>query len=206
MTVTVDYLYDFGSPNSYFCHKVIPDIEARTGVSINYIPCLLGGIFNATGNMAPAFAFGKVKGKMEYERLEIARFVKRHNLTDYQFNTHFPVNTLLMMRAAVAAQQLGVHEQYMAAGWAAMWEKSLKMDDPQVFVQAMDDAGLDGAQLLELTQTPEVKEGLKANTTAAVERGAFGMPCFFVGDEMYFGKERLTQVEEEIVAQLAAAG
>ncbi|MCV6586948.1 MAG: 2-hydroxychromene-2-carboxylate isomerase [Marinibacterium sp.] len=204
MTVTVDFIYDFGSPNAYLCHKVIPDIEARTGVSFNYIPCLLGGIFKATGNMAPAFAFAKIKGKLDYDRIEIDRFVKTHGLTDYRFNNHFPVQTLLMMRAAVAAQMAGQHDAYIEAGMRAMWEEGLKMDDPQVFAQAMTDAGLDGEALLARSQAPEVKAQLVANTAAAVERRVFGIPSFFVGSELFFGKERLGQVEDEIRAQLAA--
>ncbi len=201
MTVTVDLVYDFGSPNAYFCHKVIPGIEQRTGVRFNYVPCLLGGIFKATGNMAPAFAFSKVKSKLDYERIEITRFVEKHNLTDYTFNRNFPVNTLLLMRGAIAAQLDGVHDAYVEAGMRAMWEKNLKMDDPEVFVQAMNDAGLDGARLASRTQDSDVKEGLMANTATAVDRNVFGIPTIFVGTEMFFGKERLGQVEEEILNQ-----
>ncbi|MCV6594542.1 MAG: 2-hydroxychromene-2-carboxylate isomerase [Silicimonas sp.] len=201
MTQSIDFLYDFGSPNVYFCHRVLPGIAARTGVTVNYIPCLLGGIFKATGNVAPALAFGKVQGKLEYERLEIDRFVRKHALTDYRWNRHFPVNTVLQMRGAVAAEMDGYHDAYIEACMAAMWEKDLKMDDPEVFVTALNDAGLDGAHVLERTQDQAVKDALFANTNAAVERRVFGMPTFFVGDEMFFGKERLGQLEDEINRQ-----
>jgi 2-hydroxychromene-2-carboxylate isomerase len=201
MTVKVDFIFDFGSPNGYLVARAIPQIEARTGVKFNFIPCLLGGIFKATGNQSPVFAFSGIKGKLDYDRIEIQRFVKKHDLKDYTFNKHFPVNTLLLMRGAIAAEMDGVLDAYLEAGMQAMWEKSLKMDDPEVFQQAMTDAGLDGARLLEQTQNPEVKAKLVANTEAAVNRGTFGIPTVFVGDEMFFGKERLAQIEEEIIAQ-----
>ncbi len=203
MTVTVEFIYDFGSPNAYLAHKVLPRIETATGVTFTYVPCLLGGIFKATNNQAPMLAFGQVKGKLDYDRIEIDRFVRKHALTAYRFNGHFPVNTLLLMRGAAAAQLDGIHDAYIAAGMRAMWEQSLKMDDPDVFVAAMDDAGLDGARLLERSQQDDAKERLKSNTGRAVERGVFGIPSFFVGNEMFFGKERLSQVQDEITAQLA---
>lgn len=202
MSLNVQFIYDFGSPNAYFLHRVIPGIEARTGVKFDYVPCLLGGIFKATGNQAPFLTFGGVKGKMDYERIEITRFVKKHGLSAYRFNKHFPVNTLLMMRAAAAAQLDGVHDPYIEAGMTAMWEQSRNMQDPEVFVESLTAAGLDGARLLERSQAEDVKEHLKANTAAAVERGAFGIPTVFVGEEMFFGKERAGQIEEEILAQL----
>lgn len=202
--MTFDFIYDFGSPNAYFCHKVLPVITGRTGATPRYVPCLLGGIFKATGNQAPMFAYSGVKGKLNYERIEIERFVKRHQLTDYRFNPNFPVNTLLLMRGACAAELDGTHEIYVETGMRAMWEQGLKMDDPEVFVQAMDRAGLDGARILERTQDPQVKQRLIDNTAQAVERGVFGIPSFFVGAELFFGKERLTQIEEEILHQSQA--
>ncbi|MCA1789900.1 MAG: 2-hydroxychromene-2-carboxylate isomerase, partial [Thioalkalivibrio sp.] len=148
----------------------------------------------------PMVAFGPVKGKLEYEMLENRRFIARHGLTRFQFNPHFPVNTLMLMRGAVAAEMDGYLADYVEAGLASMWELGLKMDDPEVYVEAMTKAGLDGAALLERTQAPEVKAKLVENTTAAVERGAFGIPTFYVGHEMFFGKDRLGQLEEEIIA------
>ncbi len=198
MPGTVDFIFDFASPNAYLADKILRDIAARTGAVINYIPCLLGGIFKATGNQAPMIAFAPVKGKMAYEMLETRRFIARHGLTHFTMNPHFPVNTLIMMRGAIAAQNDGRLAEYINAGLAMMWEQGLKMDDPAVYTTAMDAAGFDGAALLALTQEPDVKAGLITNTEAAVARGAFGIPTFFVGDEMFFGKERLGQVEEAL--------
>jgi 2-hydroxychromene-2-carboxylate isomerase len=195
---TIDFIFDFASPNAYLADKVLRDIAARTGAAINYIPCLLGGIFKATGNQAPMIAFAPVKGKMAYEMLETRRFIARHELVQFKMNAHFPVNTLILMRGAIAAQNDGRLAAYIDAGLAAMWEQSLKMDDAEVFVAVMDAAGFDGAALLARTQEPDVKAALVANTEAAVARGAFGIPTFYVGDEMFFGKERLGQLEEAL--------
>lgn len=194
----LEFIFDFGSPNAYFAYKVLPPILERTGATLDIVPCLLGGIFKATGNQAPMLAFGHIKNKMEYEQKEMQRFIAKHSLTAFQFNPHFPVNTLTLMRGAVAAAADGVLEPYLDAGLAAMWEQGLKMDAPEVFARAMNDAGLDGDRLLERTRDAEVKARLISNTERAVERGAFGIPTFFVGDEMFFGKDRLEQVEEEL--------
>ena len=201
MTKTLDFIFDFGSPNAYLAWKVLPAMAARQGAVVNLIPCLLGGIFKATGNQAPAIAFSGIKGKMAYELLELRRFVAAHDLAAFRMNPHFPVNTLLLMRGMIAAQGLGVAETYLDAMLKGMWEDGLKLDDPEVFVATADAAGLDGAALLAATADPEVKARLAANTDAAVARGAFGVPTFFVGEEMFFGKERLGQAE----AQLAKA-
>ena len=198
MARTIDFIFDFGSPNGYLSWKVLPDILARTGASVNLIPCLLGGIFKITGNQAPNQAFGGIKGKLAYEGRETQRFVEKHGLTAYRFNPHFPVNTLLIMRGLVAARRAGVGDAYLEAVLKAMWEDGQKMDDPAVVAQVLTAAGLDAKAILEATQDPEVKAELMANTEAAAARGAFGIPSFFVGDEMFFGKERLGQVEEEL--------
>ena len=195
----VDFLFDFGSPNAYYSHKVIPGIEKRTGAKFTYVPVLLGGIFKLTGNQPPAIAFGNVKNKMPYEMLESQRFVKKHNLTQFKFNPNFPVNTLALMRMAVAAQQAGILPGYVDAVFHHMWEEPRKMDDPAVIKAALLESGLDADALIAAAQTPEVKQGLMANTEAAVERGAFGSPTFFVGKEMFFGKNTLGDVEEEIL-------
>jgi len=198
MPKTVEFIFDFGSPNAYLAHKALAPILARTGAELVIVPCLLGGIFKATNNKAPMIAFGDVKGKMEYERLEMVRFIKKHQLSRFSFNPHFPVNTLIVMRGAIAAQMSGQLAHYVEAGLKAMWEDGLKMDDPEVFVATMTAAGLDGAALFTRTQEPDVKAKLASNTDAAVARGAFGIPTFYVGDEMFFGKDRLGQVEEAL--------
>jgi 2-hydroxychromene-2-carboxylate isomerase len=197
---TIDFIFDFGSPNAYLSWKVLPAIAARTGASVNLIPCLLGGIFKATNNASPFVAFGSVKGKLAYEGLETRRFVAKHGLTAFRQNPHFPVNTLLIMRGLVAARRMGVGDRYVDVVLAAMWEQGEKMDDPEVVARVLTAGGLDAQALLAATQEPEVKAELVANTEAAVERGVFGIPTFFVGEEMFFGKDRLGQVEEAAAA------
>ena len=193
---TIEFVFDFGSPNAYLALPPLRAIAARHGAAIQLIPCLLGGIFKATGNRAPMIAFGEVPSKLAYERLEMERFIRRHGLTRFRMNPHFPVNTLLAMRGMVAAQRMGVEESYVAAVLAAMWEDGEKMDDPEVFARVLDAAGLDGQAILAKTQDDAVKAELAANTEAAVARGAFGIPTLFVAGEMFFGKDRLAQIEE----------
>jgi 2-hydroxychromene-2-carboxylate isomerase len=193
-----EFYFDFGSPNAYLAYRVLPAIEARTGVRFVHVPVLLGGIFKATNNQSPVQAFASVKNKLEYDRLEMQRFIERHGLHEFQMNPFFPVNTLLIMRGAVAAELEGILPAYEDAVMRAMWAEPKKMDDPSVVVAALDAAGLDGARLVARTHEPEVKQRLLAATERAVARGLFGLPAFFVGDEMYFGKDRLRDVEEEI--------
>lgn len=200
MTQTIDFIFDFASPNAYLANKALVPAAAKAGAHINYIPCLLGGIFKATNNQSPMQAFGGVKGKLDYQMLEIQRFIARHDVTAFRMNPHFPVNTLTLMRGAIAAEEAGVLPAYIAAGLKAMWEDGLKMDDPDVFAATLTEAGLDGAGLLAQTQDPDVKAKLIANTEAAVARGVFGIPTFFVGEDMYFGKDRVWQVVEAIGA------
>lgn len=198
MSKTVDFIFDFGSPNAYLAWKVLPDIAARHGATVTLLPCLLGGIFKATGNQAPGVAFSGVKGKLDYEMLEMRRFIEAHGLSAFRFNPHFPVNTLLLMRGQIAAQRMHVGEAYLDAMLKGMWEQGLKLDDPEVFVATANAAGLDGAALLAATGDSEVKGELAANTEAAVARGVFGIPTFFVGGEIFFGKERLGQIDAEL--------
>ena len=203
--VSIDVIFDFGSPNAYLSGKVLPAIAARTGAEINLIPCLLGGIFKATNNASPMVAFGGVAGKLAYEGLETRRFVARHGLDAFRANPHFPVNTLLIMRGLVAARRAGVGEAYVDVVQAAMWEAGEKMDDPEVVARVLTAGGLDATALIAATQDPGVKAELVATTEAAVARGAFGIPTFFVGDEMFFGKDRLGQVEDEAARQAAGS-
>jgi len=197
------FLFDFGSPNSYFCHRAIPEVEKRTGVEFEYVPVLLGGIFRLTNNKSPAEAFRGIKNKQEFQMLEIRRFCKRHNITGFKMNLFFPVNTLLLMRSAVAAQFEGVFEPYVEAAFHYMWEDPKKMDDPAIAREALITAGVDADRLFARAQDADVKERLMQTTQSAVDRGAFGAPTFFVGDEMFFGKDQLRDVEEAIVAARA---
>jgi 2-hydroxychromene-2-carboxylate isomerase len=192
----IEFIFDFGSPNAYLVHKVLPLIAKWHGAEIKLIPCLLGGIFKATGNQAPFSAFAGIKGKLEYDRLEMQRFVAQYDLNAFRMNPHFPINTLVLMRGMVAAQHLGVEGKYLETVLSGMWEDGEKMDDPVVFLACLNRGGLDGQRLLELANSLEIKVELAANTDAAVTRGVFGIPTFFVGDEMFFGKERIGQIEE----------
>lgn len=197
---TAEFLFDFASPNAYLAHRVIPHIEARTGVRFSYTPVLLGGLFKLTGNQAPMIAFSGIPNKLAYEMLELRRFIAKHDLGAFQMNPHFPVNTLLLMRGAVAAEMDGVLSAYAEAGFHHMWEAPKKMDDPAIAAEALADSGLDAARLLARAMDDEVKAKLMANTEAAAKRGAFGIPSFFVGDELYFGKNNLRDVEEALTA------
>lgn len=201
MSATVEFVFDFGSPNAYFAYKALPPLLERAGAQLSLTPCLLGGVFKLTSNQPPMVAFGNVKGKLAYERREIERFIERHGLTRFRFNPHFPVNTLLMMRAAIVAERDGALSEYVRAGFAHLWEDELKMDEPDVFAAAMSRAGFDGDRLVAQSQEPDVKAELATRTDAVVERGVFGVPAMFVGDEMFFGKERLAQIEELLMAE-----
>jgi 2-hydroxychromene-2-carboxylate isomerase len=204
--VKAEFLFDFGSPNAYLAALVIPAIERRTGVKFDYVPVLLGGIFKATGNMSPVDALRGIKNKPEFMALETRRFIRRHNITTFRQNPFFPVNTLMLMRGAVAAQLEGVFEPYFRAACHHMWEEPKKMDDIDVFRAAFKSSGLDIDRLIARAQQDEVKRKLIDLTTDAVNRGAFGSPTFFVGEEMFFGKDQLRDVEESIIEQTGQSG
>jgi 2-hydroxychromene-2-carboxylate isomerase len=195
----VEFHFDFGSPNAYLAHLLIPEIEKRTGAPFEYVPVLLGGVFKLTNNRSPVESFQGVRNKLEYQRMETQRFIRRHGITRFAMNPFFPVNTLMIMRGAVAAQLEGVFARYVEEVFRDMWAEPKKMDDPAIARAALDESGLDGARLIAMTQEPAVKDRLLANTQRSVERGAFGSPTLFVGDEMFFGKDRLREVEEEIL-------
>ena len=202
MSVNVEFHFDFGSPNAYLSHLAIPGIEARTGVKFNYVPILLGGVFKATNNVSPAVSLQGIKNKPEYQQLETQRFLKAHNITRYARNPHFPVNTLMLMRGAIFARDKDYFAQYVDEMYQHMWAEPKKMDDPEVVAAVLAESTLPGDEILAGVQDPEVKQGLIASTERAVEMGTFGSPTFFVGDEMFFGKDKLREVEEEILAQL----
>jgi 2-hydroxychromene-2-carboxylate isomerase len=201
MDVSAEFHFDFGSPNAYLAHLVIPAIERRTDVRFRYVPVLLGGVFKATGNVSPAVSLQGIKNKPQYQALEMRRFLAKHAITRFTMNPHFPVNTLQVMRGAVAAQRLGCFERYVDEVYRHMWADPKKLDDPAVIRAALLESGLPADELLARAADPEVKQELLANTEASVARGVFGSPSFFVGDELFFGKDRLREVEEEIEAQ-----
>ncbi|HET7124107.1 MAG TPA: 2-hydroxychromene-2-carboxylate isomerase [Bradyrhizobium sp.] len=190
------FLFDFGSPNAFLSHEAIPAIETRTGVKFEYVPILLGGIFKATNNKSPAESLAGIKNKPEFQVIETERFLRRFGVRPYTPNPFFPVNTLNLMRAAVAAKFEGVFEKYVDAAFHHMWVEPKKMDDPEVALKALAGSGLDAAKLFARAQDADVKAKLIENTQSAIERGAFGSPTFFVGKEMFFGKEQLREVEE----------
>lgn len=194
----VEFHFDFGSPNAYLAHALIPAIERRTGATFEYVPILLGGVFKITNNRSPAEKMAGIKNRLEYERLEVRRFVQRHGIK-FTWNPFFPVNTLLVMRGAVAAQLDGDFARYVETVFKAMWAEPKKMDDPEVVRAVLSEAELDADALLARTQDAEVKERLIKNTEETVARGSFGAPTFLVGDEIFFGKDKLRDVEEEIV-------
>ena len=200
----VEFQFDFGSPNAYLAELVIPSIERRTGVKFEYVPVLLGGVYKATGNMSPSDALRGIKNKPEYQALETQRFIRRHNATKFRQNPFFPVNTLMLMRGAVAAQFEGAFEPYFRAAYHHMWEEPKKMDDPQIFRDAFKSSGIAIDRLIARAQQDDVKKRLIDSTNDAVARGAFGSPTFFVGTEMFFGKDQLRDVEESILEQTSA--
>ena len=203
MNLDLEFHFDFASPNAFLAWRVLPGIEERTGQRFRPVPVLLGGVFKATNNVPPMVANQGIRNKTEYIGLEIRRFVARHGIEGFRFNPHFPVNTLALMRGATAALREGRIEPYMECCFRAMWCEERKLDDPEVIVATLDAAGLDGRRLLELGQDDEVKKQLRAATDDSVERGAFGIPTFFVEGEIYFGKDSLDDVEREIRARLA---
>ena len=201
----VEFQFDFGSPNAYLAELVLPQVEKRTGVKFDYVPVLLGGVYKATNNMSPFESLRGIRNKPEYQALETRRFIQRHNITTFKSNPFFPVNTLMLMRGAVAAQFENMFEPYFRAAYHHMWEDPKKMDDPEIFKAAFASSGIDIDRLIARAQRDDVKKKLIENTNAAVDRGAFGSPTFFVGTEMFFGKDQLRDVEESIVEQTRAA-
>ena len=194
----VDFIFDFASPNAYFCHKLIPIIEDRTDVSFNYIPCLLGGIFKLSGNQPPFMAFADIPNKNAYQMIEIERFVKQHELKKYQFNSNFPINTVQIQRGSIAAQELNVFDQYLDVVITAMWEDNKNLNDLDILKATLNENNMDVETIFNIVNSQECKDRLIANTSAAVERGAFGVPTFFIDDQIFFGKDHLYQLEEYI--------
>jgi 2-hydroxychromene-2-carboxylate isomerase len=195
------FMFDFGSPNAFLSHEAIPAIEKRIGVKFEYVPILLGGVFKATNNKSPVETLAGIKNKREFHAIETERFLKRFKVRPYTQNPFFPVNTLNLMRAAVAAQIEGVFEKYVDAAFHHMWVEPKKMDDPEVALGALTASGLDAKRLFARAGEGDVKAKLIENTQSAVERGAFGSPTFFVGNEIFFGKEQLRDVEEMVLGK-----
>jgi len=196
MSKTLEFYFDFGSPTTYLAHKRLQQLTAQYDLSVDYIPVLLGGIFKATGNTTPAAL--PAKG-MYMMGADLPRFARRYGVP-LKPNPFFPINTLNLMRAAIAAQRLGCFDSYVDAVFDAVWVAGLNMGEADVVGQVLAENGLDAEALLPLSQDPEVKAQLISNTEAAVERGAFGAPTMFMDGEMFFGQDRLDFVEEALQA------
>ncbi|MEE8312647.1 MAG: 2-hydroxychromene-2-carboxylate isomerase [Candidatus Binatia bacterium] len=201
----VEFLFDFGSPNAYLAHRVIPEIEVRTGARFEYVPILLGGVFKLTGNASPAVTMTPIKNRFEYETLEMRRFIELHGLQTFTMNPHFPVNTLPLMRGATFARRQPFFAAYVDVVFRAMWEAELDLGDPDVFRRTLETGGLDADAVIAGVREPDIKAELIASTESAVERGVFGAPSFFVDGELFFGKDRLEQVEAEILTRRPGA-
>lgn len=194
--MNIEFHFDFGSPNAYLVHKVIPAITRETGVAFDYVPILLGGVFKATNNVSPAVSLQGIRNKPEYQRIETERFTQAHGIRPQVPNPHFPVNTLKLMRGAVFARSRDYYQRYIDAMYAAMWEQALKMDEDEVISAALDEAGLPTGEIFAGMADPAVKQGLIDSTEASVGRGTFGSPTLFVGDEIFFGKDKLRDAIE----------
>ena len=194
MTKTVEFFYDFGSPTVYLAATQLPDIAASVGAAIDWRPMLLGGVFKSTGNQSPVV----VPAKAAYMNNDLKRFAKRYGVP-FRFNPHFPINTLALMRGAVAYQDDAVASStYRDAIFMAIWVEARNLNEPDVIGQVLSDAGLDPAELMNRIGQQTVKDQLIANTEEAVNRGVFGAPTFFVGEQMFFGQDRLDFVAEAI--------
>jgi 2-hydroxychromene-2-carboxylate isomerase len=190
------FLFDFGSPNAFLSHEAIPVVEKRIGVKFEYVPVLLGGIYKATNNKPPTVTLVGIKNKLEFLYRETDRFAERYGVAVPKLNPFSPVNTLALMRGAVAAQLDGLFGRYLDAVFFHMWIEPKDMSDPKIAHEALTASGLDAAKLFARAQDGEVKRRLLDNTESAVARGAFGVPTFFVGNEMYFGKDQLRDIED----------
>ncbi|MGO8916002.1 MAG: 2-hydroxychromene-2-carboxylate isomerase [Stellaceae bacterium] len=195
MPGTVEFYFDYGSPYSYIAHRRLPEVLRRAEAAVAYRPMLLGGVFQLTGNSRPAL------NKVKYSERDLDRFVAKYQVP-FQRNPFFPVNTLRLMRGAVVAVEEGYLDRYSDAAFTGMWRDGRKMDDEAVISDALREAGLDGRHILARTSEDGVKQKLKAWTEAAVARGVFGAPTFFVGDEIFFGQDRLDFVEDALLGRL----
>lgn len=199
--MNLEFHFDFGSPNAYLSHRLIPLIEQRTGVTFQYVPVLLGGVFKATNNVSPAVSMQGIKNKSEYSAIETDRFLARHDITDYHFNPFFPVNTLHIMRGAVYAHQAGIFPAYVEAVYQHMWNEPKKMDEPDVIHAALLASNLPADDIMQGSQDPQVKKQLIDNTDRSVEMGTFGSPTFYLDGAIYFGKDKLDDLEAAIRAK-----
>ena len=194
----IDFIFDLASPNAYFCHKVLREFEEENNLAVDYFPCLLGGIFKSTGNQPPWMAFSEIPNKMSYMMKEMQRFISRHDLTDYKMNSHFPLNTLQLMRMLAGISEDDLKIKVTNLLFIGIWEKDLKLDDEEILKSYLLSEGLDANALIELSVNPSSKNKLLENTSKAVDWGVFGIPTFKIGDEIFFGKEALLEIPKYI--------
>ncbi len=198
MARNVQLIFDFVSPNAYLIWWPLRDLVREHGAGLDVFPAFLGGMHKLTGNAPPMVRDAEVKGKNAYARLEMDRFIRRHGLHKFKMNPNFPFNSIMLQRFLYAADQDGRGVQFVEALLPAIWEQELDVADSEAVKAAVAAAGFDVEDLAARAQTEEVKQGLIDNTQDAVDRGAFGIPTIFVGEEMFFGKERLGQIAEEL--------
>lgn len=195
MTKTIELIFDFVSPNAYLVWKPLRELAVRQDAQISITPVFLGGMHKLTGNAPPFIRDAEVKGKNAYANLEMNRFIAKHGLTRFRLNPRFPFNSVNLLRMLVSLQ---ADEQirFIDALTPAIWEKELDVGDADAVAAVLTAAGFDAGGLAARSQDAAIKKALADNTEQAVERGAFGIPTFYIGKEMFFGKERLGQIEE----------
>ena len=195
--MNVDFIFDFASPNAYLCHKAIIQLEKNHDIKFNYVPCLLGGLMKLSNNQPPMIAFGEIPNKMKYEfDTAFNRFMREYQIDNFKMNEHFPVNTISLIRGAIVAQKNNFFDDYVEIVLSGMWESSLKLDSPESLHQLLTEHDCHADLVIEEIAKDETKAELIANTNNAVEKGAFGIPTFFVEDEMFFGKESLREIRD----------
>ena len=195
--MNVDFIFDFASPNAYLCHKAIQNLEKTHDIKFNYIPCLLGGIMKLSNNQPPMVTLADIPNKLKYEfDTAFNRFMKEHNITKFKMNEHFPVNTISLIRGAIVAQKNDFFESYVEIVLSGLWEQSLKLDTPKALHELLNNNDCYPDLVIEGIAKDEIKAELIANTSEAVEKGAFGIPTFFVENEMFYGKDTLRELKE----------
>lgn len=197
MSKTIELIFDFVSPNAYLIWQPLKTLADKYSATIEVIPAFLGGMHKLTGNAPPFVRDADVKGKNDYAMLELTRFVKKHGLTKFKMNPHFPFNTITLLRMVMALEP-EKRATFIEALLPAIWEQGLDVADRETLGKILTDTGFDAQELFAKTQDPAIKQALIDNTEKAVARGAFGIPTMFIDGEMYFGKERLGQIEEQL--------
>ena len=195
--MNVDFIFDFASPNAYLCHKAIQNLEKNHDIKFNYVPCLLGGIMKLSNNQPPMVTLAEIPNKMKYEfDTAFNRFMKEHSITKFKMNEYFPVNTISLIRGAIVAQKNDFFDSYVEIILCGLWEQSLKLDSPEALHEILTEHDCHADLVIEGIAKDDIKEELIANTSKATEKGAFGIPTFFVENEMFYGKDTLRELKE----------